>query len=223
MSKNKKRITKHWLFDFDGTLVDSMPYWSTCMISVLDDHNVPHGDDIINIITPLGTAGTIAYFQKLGLDMTAEDIKNEIASKLTPYYLSIIPSKKNVIHCLERMKRENFKLHVLTASPHGWLDPCLKRLGMYDLFDNVWSSDDFGTGKTDPGIYISAAEKIGAEISDVTFLDDNINADNTAKTAGMNVIGVYDETSKHDEDAMRKLNDFYVYNFEELERYIFTS
>ena len=90
-------ITKHWLFDFDGTLVDSMPYWSSCMISVLDDHNVPHGNDLINIITPLGTAGTIAYFQKLGLEMSYNDIKNEIASKLTPFYLDIIPEKKNVI------------------------------------------------------------------------------------------------------------------------------
>ena len=216
-------ITKHWLFDFDGTLVDSMPYWSSCMISVLDDHNVPHGNDLINIITPLGTAGTIAYFQKLGLEMSYNDIKNEIASKLTPFYLDIIPEKKNVIQCLQHMKGEGFKLHVLTASPHGWLNPCLKRLGMYELFENVWSSDDFGTGKTDPEIYISAAKKIGVNISDVTFLDDNINADKTAKLAGMKVIGVYDETSKHDEEIMRKTLDFYVHDFKELEDLIFKS
>jgi len=221
MSDIKKQITKHWLFDFDGTLVDSMPYWSDCMISVLDDHNIAHRDDLINIITPLGTAGTVAYFQKIGLNMPAKEIINEIASKLTPYYLNIIPAKNNVIHCLERMKAAGFKLHVLTASPHGWLDPCLKRLGMFKLFDNVWSSDDFGTGKTDPGIYLSAAEKIGADISDVTFLDDNINADKTAKKAGMKVIGVYDDTSKNDEEIMRSTNDHYVFDFSELEKYIF--
>ena len=112
MTDNKKQITKHWLFDFDGTLVDSMPYWSDCMISVLDDHNIAHRDDLINIITPLGTAGTVAYFQKIGLNMPAKEIINEIASKLTPYYLNIIPAKNNVIHCLERMKAAGFKIHV---------------------------------------------------------------------------------------------------------------
>ena len=38
---------------------------------------------------------------------------------------------------------------------------CLKRLSLYDLFDNVWSCEDFGTTKSDPEIYRMAAERIG--------------------------------------------------------------
>lgn len=208
--------TRHWLFDFDGTLVDSMPFWSACMTGVLDRHSVPYGDDIINTITPLGTNGTIKYFQKIGLNLSVEEIKEEIASDLTLKYWNIIPEKKGVRDCLVAMKNKGYKLHVLTASPHVWLDTCLKRLDMYDLFDNVWSSDDFGTGKTDPEIYRSVAEKIETDISDITFLDDNINADKTAKMAGTKVVAVYDETSKDDEQEMRDLFDGYVYDFEEL-------
>jgi len=208
--------TKHWLFDFDGTLVDSMPHWSACMVGILDDHNVKHGPDIVNIITPLGTLGTMKYFQEIGLNMTLESIKEEISSNLTHKYLRVIPAKSGVKECLVKMRESGYKLHVLTASPHDWLDGCLKRLGMFDLFDNVWSSDDFGTGKNDPAIYTAAAERLGASVSDVTFLDDNINADRTAKLAGMQVIGVYDETSKGDEQKMREITDDYVYNFDEL-------
>lgn len=212
--------TKHWLFDFDGTLVGSMPYWSACMVGVLDNHGIPYGDDIVNIITPLGTNGTIEYFQKIGLALPFDEIKKEIFAGLVPLYRDVIPEKEGVRACLEKMREAGYKLHILTASPHVYLDPCLERLGMYDLFDNVWSSDDFGTGKTDPGIYHSVAEKLGTTVSDITFLDDNINADKAAKLAGTQVIAVYDETSRDDEGKMREICDGYVYDFSELEKIV---
>ena len=56
-----------------------------------------------------------------------------------------IPVKKNVISTLEKLKEAGCDLNILTASPHAMLDVCLKRLGIYDLFTNVWSCDDFST------------------------------------------------------------------------------
>ena len=210
-------ITKHYLFDFDGTLVDSMPYWAEAMLDVLDTFGIQYGDDIINIITPLGLQGTAEYFQGLGLELTIEEIFAEVDKRLAPAYTHKIPAKANVFHCLQKMKTLGFGLHVLTASPHRWLDPCLVRLGLYDLFDNVWSSDDFGTGKTNPKIYHAAAERMGARMDEITFLDDNINADLAAKTSGVSVIGVYDKTSENDADRMRRELDGYVLDFAELE------
>ena len=70
------KVTKHYLFDFDGTLVDSMPYWAGAMLDVLDTYGIKYSDDIIRIITPLGSLGTAEYFQKLGLDLTIEEIRN---------------------------------------------------------------------------------------------------------------------------------------------------
>ena len=48
------------------------------------------------------------------------------------------------------------------------------------------------------------------------FLDDNLSADTTAKTAGMLVCGVYDESSKDCIEEMKAANDFYIYDFKEL-------
>jgi len=210
-------MTKHFLFDFDGTLVDSMGHWAECMVGILDKYGIKYGPDIVSIITPLGGAGTIAYFQKIGLNLSTEQIAAEIDAILTPKYRDVIGEKTGVSHCLYALKAAGHSLHVLTASPHKWLDPCLSRLGLSDLFDNVWSSDDFGTGKTNPEIYTRVAEKIGARVEDITFLDDNINADKTAKIAGVKVIGVYDDSTKEDEAQMREVTDAYIYSFIDLE------
>lgn len=47
-----------YLFDFDGTLVDSMPSFISVMLRILDENGIDYEDDIIKIITPLGYQGT---------------------------------------------------------------------------------------------------------------------------------------------------------------------
>lgn len=211
---------EHFLFDFDGTLVDSMPYWAKGMLSVLDRRNIPYGDDFVNIITPLGLDGTVDYFINYGVNATHEALKEEIYGILGPLYRDVIPAKAHVEECLRAMKARGKKLHVLTASPHPWLDPCLKRNGLWELFDNVWSCEDFPTVKTDPEIYRIAAKRLGTDIENVSFLDDNINADRAAMASGIGVIGVYDDTSRDAEKEIAELCHGYVHTFAELEQFV---
>jgi len=205
-----------YLFDFDGTLVDSMPTYVSVMLRILDENNISYGDDIVKIITPLGYVGTAKYFIELGLNKSIE----EIAAKMGEYaifeYENNIGAKENVVDVLIKLKKAGASLNVLTASPHITLDPCLKRIGIYDLFDNVWSCDDFETTKANPEIYKMAAEKLGKKVNEVLFLDDNLNADKTAKEAGMLVCGVYDKSSEEYTEEIKKVSDYYISDFSEL-------
>ena len=207
---------KHYLFDFDGTLVDSMPTFISVMLRILDEHNVSYGDDIVKIITPLGYVHTAKYYVTLGVPLPEEQIIEKMNAYAEYEYANHVEAKKHVIEVLRTLKARGDDLNVLTASPHLMLDPCLKRLGIYDLFTNVWSCNDFGTSKSDPEIYRMAAEKMGVTVEDVIFLDDNVNADKTAKAAGMQVIGVYDDSSRDDEGAIRAVTDGYIRDFSEL-------
>ena len=65
-------------------------------------------------------------------------------------------------------------------------------------------------------IYRMAAERMGVPIGEVIFLDDNFNADRTAKQAGAQVIGVYDASSAEYEAEIRAITDGYVVDFSEL-------
>ena len=207
---------KTYLFDFDGTLVDSMPTYVSAMLRILDENSISYDKDIVKIITPLGVIGTAEYFVKLGIDKPKEEIILLMKEYMAEAYFYHIPAKNNVIRVLKELKKKGCNLNVLTASPHITLDACLKRLGIYDLFTNVWSCDDFYTTKADPDIYRMAAEQIGESIENILFLDDNFNADKTAKSAGMLVCGVYDDSSKDYVDDIKGITDYYIYDFEEL-------
>lgn len=205
-----------YLFDFDGTLVDSMPSYVSVMLRILDENSITYGDDIVKIITPLGYKGTAAYFKKLGIGLSEEEMISLMNKYAYNEYAYNILAKTNVISVLKELKAKGADLNVLTASPHSVLDPCLKRIGIYDLFTNVWSCDDFATTKADPDIYLRAAQRMGKAVEDVLFLDDNYNADKTAKSSGMKVCGVFDPSSEEYTDEIKSVSDHYIYDFSEL-------
>ena len=205
-----------YLFDFDGTLVDSMPQWSEKMLLILKKSGVSYPDDIIKIITPLGDNGTAEYFIKLGVQMSKQEMFDLMDSYAIQEYTYNIPAKPYVVETLQRLKAAGHSLNVLTASPHKMLDVCLKRLGIFDIFDHVWSCDDFGTTKSDPDIYRQAAKLMGCRVEDAVFLDDNYGAVKTAKEAGMQTIAVYDDTSADMVQEMTALADRYIYDFRAL-------
>ncbi len=205
-----------YLFDFDGTLVDSMPTFVSIMLKILDENNIKYEEDIVKIITPLGYIGTANYFKKLGVPLSEEEMVQLMNKYAYNEYVYNISAKENVISVLKELKKRGANLNVLTASPHSVLDPCLKRIGIYDLFTNLWSCDDFSTTKADPIIYVNAAKKIGQPIENILFLDDNYNADKTAKSAGMSVCGVFDKSSAEYENDIKNIADHYIYDFSEL-------
>ena len=207
---------KSYLFDFDGTLVDSMPTYARMMLNILEENGIDYPDDIIKIVTPLGYVDTAKYFINMGLNMEHAALVDLMNERALYEYTYNIPAKDGVIEALRELKARDCSLNVLTASPHTVLDPCLKRLGIFDIFDNVWSCNDFDMTKADPAIYVEAAKRLGKSVEEVTFLDDNLGACRTAKTAGMKVYGVYDDSSAEYTKEMSSEFDGYIVKFSEL-------
>ncbi|MBE6688131.1 MAG: HAD family phosphatase [Ruminococcaceae bacterium] len=208
-----------YIFDFDGTLVDSMPHWAERMLDILRMNGVEYPDNVINIITPLGNVGTAEYFRKeLGVTMSVEEILEIMAKIVFPDYRDVIGFKQGVEEYLRKMKAQGCSLNILTASPHRSVDACLKRLGMFDIFDNIWSTDDFGMPKSNPDIYRLAIKRIGCNIDDTVFFDDNYVALATASQAGMYTVGVYDSFSERSIEQIRKISNIYINTFDEIGR-----
>lgn len=199
-----------YLFDFDGTLVDSMPTYVGIMLNILDEYGVKYGDDIVKIITPLGYGGAAEYYRTLGITTPVSELVALMQARAFEAYAHTIPAKHTVPETLRALKARGADLNVLTASPHSVLDPCLKRLGVWDLFTNVWSCEDFATTKADPVIYAMAAEKLDRTVGEVIFVDDNFNAVKTAKDAGMRAFAIFDPSSAEYRAQMEQTAERYL-------------
>lgn len=205
------------LFDFDGTLVDSMPAYSGAMTKLLDDLGISYGPDLISTITPLGTVGAARYYiEEMGVPMTVEEILERMMKDLLFAYLYEIPAKEGVVKALKKLKEQGKRLNILTASPHISLDPCLKRIGIFDLFDNIWSCDDFDLSKSDTTLFFKVAECLSEREENILFFDDNLGAIKTAKKAGFPVCGVEDASASGEREEIKEICDFYLESFSSL-------
>lgn len=209
---------KAYIFDLDGTLIDSMTIgWNHVLLKYLDDRGIAYPADIISQVIALGFKGIVQYYKThFPLQESEEEVFSSLINGMQELYNNVFLAKSNVEETLRALKKRGARLNVLTASPHSFLDPCLKRLGLTDLFENLWSLEDFPTTKADPKIYELAAERLGVAPSDCVMIDDSISALRPAKEAGLATVGVYDEISASREAEMRALADKYIYNFKEL-------
>jgi HAD superfamily hydrolase (TIGR01509 family) len=209
---------KAYIFDLDGTLVDSMTNgWIKMLKEFLESRNVSFSPEIIKRVITLGLYGVAEDFKaRYAFTETVEEIVTQFRNSLRVKYETVIPQKPNVRETLVALKERGKSLNVLTASPHEFLDPAVKRLHLLELFDNVWSIEDYPITKADPLIYKMAAERLGLREEDCVMVDDSIGAIKPAKQAGMKTIGVYDDFSAVYEAEMRETADMYVHDFKEM-------
>lgn len=206
-----------YIFDLDGTLIDSMPYAVKELEEYLLERDIEMPPDLIKSVIALGYVGVAKYYvEHFPLQKTAEQVYEELILRIRRLYEEKVVGKLHVESVLRKLKEQGKRLNVLTASPHVFLDPCIKRLGWTELFENTWTVEDFPVTKADPKIYLLAAERLGVKPQDCVMLDDSVNALRPAKQAGLKAVGVYDEFSSRYEEEMKQIGDLYIHNFTEL-------
>ncbi len=206
---------KAYIFDMDGTLIDSVYALDQSTRAFLDPLGIDYPDNIVEIITPLGYTGAAEYIQSLGVNMPVDALTAIMKEGMIKEYVESIPAKPFAIEVLKKLHSEGHKLCILSASPHFLIDPCVKRLDMEKYFDFIWSTDDLGLKKSEERIYKEVAKLLGFDTCDCVFVDDNLTNIKTAKAAGMQTIAAYDLTSASSADEMKKVADRYIYSFEE--------
>lgn len=210
-------VKKVYLFDMDGTLVDSMPYWARSVLRVLEDAGIPYTQEMIRTFTTLGYIGTARYYREhLGITTDEDALVKQMMSYAVHEYTYNIKLKPYVAEYIRHLLDSGARCCVLTASPHDTTDVCLKRNGIYDLFEYVWSADDFGINKNNETLYRVVAEKLGCSVTDICFFDDNLLALQAGKRAGLSLVGVYDAYSEDVKDIIVQTVDTYIHSFEEL-------
>lgn len=210
-------MLKAAIFDLDGTLVDSMSRFTAGLLDILDDNGIEYNlNEMINTITPLGYTDSAKYFISLGAKGTVEELYERMSKSVVREYSENIYLKSFVREYLERLKREGVRLFVLTASPHTVTDPCLKHNGVFDMFEKVWSVEDFALTKSDISLFYKVAEQIGLNPQEIYFFDDNRTAVENSKKAGYFTVGVLDNQTDKDLDFIKLTADKFIKTFGEM-------
>ena len=211
-----KKMKKHYIFDLDGTLITSGEFIAKGVYDFFDSRGIAYPPDVVKIIMPMGYPGFARYAISLGAKGEVDELADKLCEDFKYYYANEIKLKPFAKEYLERLKGEGVHCHVLTGSPHELVDVCLKNNGVYGIFENIWSVDDFGMMKSNPELYKKVADTLGISISDIVFFDDNLGVIKTCRDIGLETVAVYDVTSEEYKDDIRAIADKYINSFEEL-------
>ena len=208
---------KNIIFDMDGTILDSMHIWGDITRNFMNSIGRTVTQEYLDAIAARSINDAARYtVEKFNLQMTPEQLIKRILDEAGGHYYNTLLLKPFAKEFIKKMHRKGVKMCIATASDKNLAIAALKRNGVLDCFEFVLTNDDVGKGKTEPDIYLKAAEMLSADISDVAVFEDAAHCVKTAKKAGFTVIAVNDPTTEHQKEELTKIADIYIHSFEEL-------
>lgn len=210
--------TQYVVFDMDGTLVDSMPYWHRLTDEYLELLNLTEDVllDLKEQSETMSLSESAELFQMaLGLNQPPEQIALDMGDLMDRHYQEDIPLRDGVHKFLEALWMDDVAMCVATLTPAPLARMCLERLGIADYFSFILCPDEIGVGKDQPEFFLRAAWEFGAHPAELTVFEDSHYAARAAKQAGCRVIGIYEKTNDEKWPQMQKICDATIYRWEE--------
>lgn len=209
---------KYIIFDLDGTLIDSMPTWRGTGETFLTRHNFTVPANLLDVVKSQTLYQTAEYFRsELGVPMEPQAIVDEIIQYVEDAYTHTIPLKDGAKAYLDAMAEKGVKMCILTASEASYIQPALDRLDIRKYFDCILTCTELGEYKEDGKAFLTAMQRLGGTPEDTVVFEDAGYAIKGAKSAGLTVYAILDDTIRKNEiEKIKKLADKCLYSYEEL-------
>ncbi len=173
-----------YLFDCDGTIVDSMPLHYKAWKQILSEWNCEFSEErfyawggmpIVEIISTLN--------KEYGLSMPVETL----AARKESLYFELLPELKPVPEVVEHIFDQHGKipLAVVSGSTRDSVVASLTALKLLDRFDALVCAGEYRNSKPHPEAFLLAAEKLGVPPNACLVFEDTDMGIEAATAAGM--------------------------------------
>lgn len=227
---------KYFIFDIDGTLVDSMGMWNLVdqaaifnasgltvdaeEVKALRDSVLYAENNLDGNIYDLFYAEVVKQY---GLPMSVEEYKtarHDYAEHISTYELDFKPGAAEFLNALKLLGK---KIGIATTTTQRQLDIYSEKnakmraqVSLKKVADVIVACEDVIRKKPDPEAYLLAVQKLGAKKEECIVFEDSLSGAISAKEAGLEVVMVYDESAKAEQYYLEQLADYKVESFEEL-------
>jgi HAD superfamily hydrolase (TIGR01509 family) len=178
------------LWDMDGTLIDSEPYWQESEIALAADHNSAWSED-----DSLSLIGKSLYDSSALLKdrFSSELHPHEIIDRLTSHVVSRLETKilwrPGAMELLFQLREAGVKTALVTMSMRRMALAVANSVG-FDAFDFVVAGDDVTFGKPHPEAYQTAASQLGVSVEHCIALEDSPTGLASAEAAGIRTLAI---------------------------------
>ena len=212
-------MLKGAIFDFDGTLFDSMFIWNTAGETYLRSIGIEPKEDLRKVLKTMSLLQSATYIrEKYAVELTLEEIMDGINRTVENFYFHTVQPKEGVATFLEQMKKQGVKICIATATDRYQVEAALKRCCMEHFFSEIFTCTDVGHGKDEPFIFRKAMDYLGTTRENTVVFEDAYHAAKTAKADGFVTVAVYDSHEEKQKE-LQALSDFYFENYTETDTF----
>lgn len=177
------------IFDFDGTLVDSMPLHWRAWDSVCQRHGIEFSEQRHNSLGGMPSRKILAMLKKeQGLDFDPAALSREKEEA----YLPLMGEVKLIepVTAIAREHRGKIPMSIATGGRTQFIEPLLEQVGIADWFCALVTSDDVVNPKPAPDTFLKAAALMGVPAEDCRAYEDTDLGLQSIRAAGMDAVDV---------------------------------
>ena len=202
-------MLKGLIFDFDGTLFDSMFIWDTAGESYLRSIGKEPEADLQKTLKPMSLLQSAQYIrEKYNIPLSVEDVMDGVNRTVEGFYFHSVEPKPGVIAFLEELYCRNIKMCIATATDRYQVEAALQRCKMRHFFSEIFTCTEVGSGKDRPDIFRKAMEYLQTDRTTTAVVEDAYHAAFTAKQDSFMVVGVYDSYESRQQELMSLVDVF---------------
>ncbi|MBP6687319.1 MAG: hexitol phosphatase HxpB [Lacibacter sp.] len=204
------------IFDMDGLLIDSEPFWQEAGCETLAEFGKELTLEQYHTSTGLRTEEWIEHWFR-HFDISPVHAPKAI-STIFQKAIEKIDANGQVLPGVETIipffKAKSFKIGLATSSPLILVDVVLKKLNLQYAFNAVTSAEKLPFGKPHPEVYLNCAKELGVLGMECIAFEDSFNGMIAAKAARMKCVIVpakadYDHSKWNAADSkLRSLTEF---------------
>jgi HAD superfamily hydrolase (TIGR01509 family) len=190
------------VFDMDGVIIDSEPYWHVAEVEVFGSVGVPLTTEMCRQTTGLRMSATVDHWYE-HYPWTGP-AKLEIESRVKVRVGELVARHgraiEGAIELIAALRGAGVPLAVCSSSPVFLIESVCEKLGIRQHFEFLQSAEDCVRGKPHPDPYLAAAAGLRQPPARCVAIEDSLNGMRSAKAAGMRVVGFTDSLSPADSD-----------------------
>lgn len=178
------------LWDMDGTLIDSEPYWMKSEGAFAKANNSTWTkQDGLNLVGMSLYDSSKIIKEKVGSDLEPEQIIEQLTDEVAAQLKEKILWRPGARELLLLLRKKKVKTALVTMSMHRMARQVVDSIG-FDAFDVIVAGDDVLHGKPHPEAYLKAAKLLGVEARECVAFEDSLSGLRSAEAAGTRAVGI---------------------------------
>jgi HAD superfamily hydrolase (TIGR01509 family) len=178
------------LWDMDGTLVDTEPYWMAAEVELVESFGGHWTHDDGLMLVGSGLWNSAAIIQARGVAMDTDSIVDWLTNRVQEQIdAGGVPWRPGAKELLEQVRNAGLPTALVTMSVRRMAEQIVAHIP-FDAFDVLVTGDEVEHAKPHPQAYLRAAELLGVDPGQAIAIEDSLAGLTSAVAAGTIAIGV---------------------------------